>query len=135
LLKCALYVEARATRGITGLGDDDSERPVMREIEEPGDVPPRVVGDNAASEHGIQEGDAAVLLRARTSSAVACRYALLTASRNWSIRYQKVVATFRLGLLLMLAGHRDTSRRTSHSAAKPIGKARCTHGLISGVCG
>jgi len=79
----------------------------MREIEEPGDVPQRVVGDNAASEHGIQEGDAAVLLRARTSSAVACRYALLTASRNWSIRYQKVVATFLLGLLPMLAGHRD----------------------------
>jgi len=36
----------------------------MREIEKLGDVPPRAVGDNAAREQGIQEGDAAVSLRA-----------------------------------------------------------------------
>jgi hypothetical protein len=36
----------------------------MPEIEVLGDVPPRVVGDSAASEQAIHEGDAAVPLRA-----------------------------------------------------------------------
>ena len=78
----------------------------MREIEELGDVPPRVVGDNATREQGIQEGDAAVLLRAYQLG----RCVPVPVADGFEKPVDQVPegrGYVRQGLAFMLAGHRD----------------------------
>src|SRR5262249_18998945 len=113
----ALDVEACTSPRTIGLGDDDSKCPVMREIEELGDIPPRVVGDGATGEQGIEEGDAAMLLRAYQLG----RCVPIGVGDGFEKPVDQVpegCGYVRQSLPFMLAGHRDDTQQEVPESGK-----------------
>ena len=106
----------------------------MREIEQLGDIPPRVVGDNATREQGIQEGDAAVLLRAYPLGHCV-PVGVADGFEKPVDQVPEVVATSAKACRSCSPATATTSRRTSHSAANRSGRRAAGTGCSAEYAG